>query len=171
MNTFRLALAGTVALLAACGGGNDARPVANQAPELSAIAAQEIVANSDSAPIGFTIADETLAAIAVSASSDLPALLPDDGLAISGQQASRSLVITPTGDMTGVATVTINATDPLGRTGTTSFLVTVTAEQRSMQQFARDVFASSDDAPPVPINAVEFVQDADDDDFADLIGQ
>ena len=40
-----------------------------------------------------------------------------------------------------------------------------------MQQFIRAAFASSADDDPELINAVEFAQDADDDDFADLLAQ
>ena len=82
---------------------------------------------------------------------------------------SRTLTVNPVVDMTGDAMITIIVRDAENLAASSSFLLTVTAEQKSMQQFTRDNFVSTPDDEPELINAVEFAQDADDDDFADLL--
>jgi hypothetical protein len=44
-------------------------------------------------------------------------------------------------------------------------------QQRSMQQFTRALFAGSADDEPVLVDAVDFVEDAEHDDFADLLAE
>ena len=161
-----------VSLLAACGSGSSGdRQPANQAPTVSAIPATDTVANGSSLPILFTVGDENVDTLAISVSSDRPQLVPNDAIAVAGAGAQRTLTITPSVDMKGDAMITVIAQDTDGLSTSSSFLLTVTAEQKSMQQFARDSFSSSGDDEPALINAVEFTQDADDDDFADLLAQ
>jgi len=157
--------------LAACGGsGDDPQPV-NQAPTISAIADQSITANGTSQPIAFSISDEAAAEVTVTVSSDRQDVVADDGIALSGSGSARSLTITPRIDEAGDAFVTIVATDRQGLSAGTSFLLTVSPEQKSMQQFARDTFAEDADDEPALINAVEFAEDAENDDFADLLAE
>lgn len=162
-----IALAGL--LTAACGGSGSVPPPANQPPAVGAVADQTTTANQPSAPIPFTVSDEQAANLSLSASSDNQQVVPDDGLELGGSGASRNLTVTPAADTTGDAFVTIIATDPDGLAASATFLLTVVAEQVSMKQFARTQFDRDEPGDPVLINAVEFVQDADDDDFADLL--
>ncbi len=160
------------ALLAACSSDSTGdRQPANQPPTVSAIPATNTVANTPSQPIAFSVSDENLAALAISASSDRPELVPNDAFVIAGTGAQRSLTITPVVDRKGDAMITVIARDANGLAASSSFLLTVAAEERSMQQFARETFLGSEDDEPALINAVEFTQDADDDDFADLLAQ
>ena len=157
--------------LAACGGsGDDPQPV-NQAPTISAIADQSIAANGTSQPIAFSLDDENVGDLTVAVSSDRQNVVPDDGIALDGDGAARTLTVTPRIDEAGDAFITIVATDRQGLSAGTSFLLTVNPEQKSMQQFARDTFAEDADDEPALINAVEFAEDAEDDDFADLLAQ
>lgn len=161
-----------VSLLAACSSDprNDRAPV-NRAPSVSAIPATSMTANGVSPPIAFTLADENVQALVLSAFSDRPSVVPDNAIAVAGDGAARTLTITPVVDTTGDAMITVIANDTEGLAASSSFLLTVIAEQKSMSQFARDVFMRSADEEPTPINAVDFFQDADDDDFADLLAQ
>ena len=161
-----------VSLLAACSGDSagNRQPI-DQAPTVSAIPATDTVANGSSQPIGFSVSDESVGNLAISVSSDRPQLVPNDAIVVAGNGAQRTLVITPTVDMTGDAMISVVVRDAGGLGASSSFLLTVTAEQKSMQQFARDAFSSPEDDEPTLINAVEFAQDADDDDFADLLAQ
>ena len=170
MKSVNLGLPAVLFLVAACssGSGDDPAPV-NQAPEISAIAAQSTVANGASQPIAFSLSDEAVNALTITASSDRQQLVPDSGLTIAGSGVSRTLTVNPVVDMTGDAMITIIVRDAENLAASSSFLLTVTAEQKSMQQFTRDNFVSTPDDEPELINAVEFAQDADDDDFADLL--
>lgn len=172
MKSKYVTLAVVSALVAACGGGSpDNRAPVNQAPNITAIADQSTVANNASQPIAFSVADEQVGSLAISVTSDRQQLVPDSGLSLDGSGTARALTVTPIIDMTGDAFITIIITDQEGLSASTSFSLAVNAEQKSMQQFARDTFATSEDDEPVFINAVEFSQDADDDDFADLLAQ
>ena len=170
MNRFTLLLAAIGVMLAACesdGGGGPA-PV-NAAPTVSAIADTGITANRTSPAIGFTVDDERPDSLTIVATSDRQQLLPDAGLVINGSSSARSLAATPVIDELGDALITIVVTDTAGLSASTAFLLTVDPEQKSMQQFARDAFAADANDEPALINAVEFAQDADEDDFADLL--
>ena len=156
-------------LLAACDNSSDSPPPANRAPTVSAIAATTTVANGASQPIGFEVSDENVAALQLTATSDNTALVADDAIVFGGSGGTRTLTITPSADMTGDAQITVVAVDAEGLMDGASFVLTVSAEQRSMQQFTRTAFADDADDDPSLINAVEFAQDADDDDFADLL--
>ena len=172
MNLRYISLVTAAALLAACGGGSGGDPIArNLPPGVSSISPKATVANGTSQPIDFTVSDEDVDSLSISASSDRPGLVPDDGLAITGSGRNRTLVVSPAVDTTGDAFVTIIVRDMQGLAASSSFLLTVEAERRSIQRFARDAFANSADDEPALINAVEFDQDAAEDDFADLLSQ
>ena len=165
-----VALAGL--LVAACdSGSNTTTPAVNQAPTISAITDQSISANQASQPIGFTVTDEQVGSLGFSLMSDNNDVVPNHGLALGGNGASRTLTAMPVADTIGDAFVTIIVTDSAGLSASTSFLLTVDAQQKSMQQFTRDSFDAEADGEPDFVNAVEFAQDADDEDFADLLAQ
>ena len=103
--------------------------------------------------------------------SDNLQLVADDGLVLGGSGTSRSITVSPVIDRTGDAVVTIIVTDAQELSASTSFLVTVDPEVKSLQQFTRETFAAPADSEPELVNAVEFVQDAGGDDFADLLAQ
>ena len=50
-------------------------------------------------------------------------------------------------------------------------MLTIVPQQISLQQFVRAEFDLAADDEPQLINAIEFDQDAEDDDFADLLAQ
>jgi hypothetical protein len=157
-------------LIAACGGGSDsAPPAANTAPGISPIADQSTDANKQSQPISFNVSDERVDDLSFDLSSDNQQVVPNDGLTLGGSDVNRTITITPVSDTLGDAFVTVIVTDSDGLSASTSFLLTITAEQLSMQQFTRMSFAEAADDLPELVNAVEFTQDADADDFADLL--
>ena len=156
-------------LVAGCGGSGSSRVFPNTAPTISVVADQNIEANVTSAAITFTVTDNDVGSLMFSASSDNQQIVPDGGLDLVSNGASGSITVTPMIDMTGEATVTIVVTDQAGLTANSSFVLTVDPQQVSVQQFVRSEFAQAEDGMPVPINAVEFVQDAEGDDFADLL--
>ena len=167
-----VSLALVSALVAACDGGSGSDPVVgNTPPTISAIGDRSIDANNASQAIGFTVADEQTAGLDFDVMSDNDNVVTVDGVVIGGTGTSRTLTITPVPDTTGDSFITIIVTDTDGLAASTSFRLTVMPEVESMQQFARDTFAESAVGDPEFINAVDFTQDADGDDFADLLAQ
>ena len=156
-------------LMAGCDG--DGNALVNNPPTISAIADQSTMANAPSAAIPFTIGDEQVGSVAIGVSSDNQGVVPDAGLLLGGSGATRTLTVMPVTDTLGDAFVTIIVTDSAGLAASTSFLLTVIPQQVSMLQFTRTTFAAGEADEPVLINAVAFDQDADGDDFADLLAQ
>ena len=170
---FRYASIAVVSILvAACDGGSSTPPpAANQAPTISAITDLNVPANQASQPISFTVADEQVGNLSFSLMSDNTDVVSNDRLELGGSGANRTLTVTPVADITGDAFVTIIITDSAGLSAGTSFLLTVKPQQKSMQQFTRDSFGEEANDEPSLVNAIEFAQDADDDEFADLLAQ
>ncbi len=158
-------------LIAGCGGSGSSPAPGNLAPTISAIPDQNTVANQQSAPIAFTITDEEASSLSITASSDRQQVVPDSALELGGSGTDRTLRVTPAIDTLGNAFITIIVTDGQGLMASTSFLLTIDPQQVSMQQFTRNTFAESADGDPELVNAVDFIQDADGDDFADLLAQ
>ena len=146
-------------------------PPANQVPTISAIADQSTPANGASNAIAFTVNDEDTSSLAIDVSSDNQNVIPDSGIVLGGANAQRSLQVTPVLDTTGDAFITVIVTDSQGLSASVSFLLTVEAQQVSILQFTRAEFAKDADGDPALVNALQFTQDADGDDFADLIAQ
>ena len=157
-------------LLAGCGSSSngDGAPV-NAAPTVGAVTDISIGANQQSQPIGFVVSDEQLTSLVIEVSSDNQQALPDSRLMIGGSGTDRTITVSPVIDLLGDALITIIVTDQQGLSASTSFLLTIDPEMRSIQMFARSEFMKSADDEPDLINAVEFMQDADSDDFADLL--
>ncbi len=159
-------------LVAGCDGGSGSGPAPIQfAPTIAAISDQVITANAPSNAIGFTVSDEQPDSLAITASSDNQSIVPDSALEPGGTGTSRTLVVTPTVDTVDDAFITITVVDVQGLSASTSFLLMVEPEQRSFTNFVRTSFAALPNDNPSLINAVQFDQDAGNDDFADLIGQ
>ncbi len=158
-------------LVAGCGGGgSDFSPApVNAPPTISTIADQSTSANVTSSAIPFTVTSAT--SLSFSISSDNQQVVPDSGLDLVSDGGSGSITVTPVIDTLGDAFITIIVTDQAGLSASTSFLLTIIPQQVSLQQFVRTEFARVEDGEPALINAVAFVQDAENDDFADLLAQ
>jgi len=98
----------------------------NDAPTISAIANQSVDEDGTTGAIGFTVGDvETTAGeLILTASSSDQTLVADDGIMLSGSGDSCTLVITPVGNASGVATITVTVSDG-DRTASDSFDLTV----------------------------------------------
>ncbi len=158
-------------VVAGCGGSDFSPAPVNGVPTISAIADQNTSANETSAAIAFSVEDEQVSTLSLSAMSENQQVVPDAGLILGGSGANRSVTATPLDDTLGDAFITIIVTDQAGLSASTSFFLTIDPQQMSMQQFARTTFVDGADGDPVLINAVMFDQDADADDFADLLAQ
>lgn len=156
-------------IVAGCGGSNSSPAPINIAPTISAIPDQSASANVSGSPIAFTVTSST--ELSYSVTSDNQQVVPDAGIDLESNSGGGSISATPVVDTLGDAFITIIATDQAGLAASTSFLLTVDPQSASMQQFVRDEFAAADDGQAALINAIAFDQDADDDEFADLLAQ
>jgi len=101
-------------------------PSSDAAPTLSAIPDQTVVEDGTLA-VPFTVSDETLSAhqLRLTLSSSLASLLPESTVEFQGVGTNRLLILRPRAQQSGVALLTIFASD--GRlSGRTSFKLTVT---------------------------------------------
>ncbi len=156
-------------LVAGCGGSGSSPAPVIAAPTISAIADQSTNANASSSAIAFTVTSAS--SLSFSVSSDNQQLVPDADIDLTINGASGSITVTPVIDTLGDAFITILATDQAGLSASTSFLLTIIPQQLSFQQFVRAEFVKPQDSEPALVNAVAFDQDADNDDFADLLAQ
>jgi len=163
-----------VLLVAACDGSGSSTAPVNTAPTISEIPDQSTGANVTGTAISFAVtnfASTTTGGLTYEVSSDNQQVIADSGLDLVSNDAGGSITVTPVVDKVGDAFITIIVTDPAGLAASTSFLLTVVPQQLSMQQFVRTEFARAEAGTPELINAVAFDQDAENDDFADLLAQ
>lgn len=117
---------------------NNANTVANfrqavgggTAPSISAVSNVTIAEDTASAPIAFTVGDAETAAgsLVVTASSANTALVPNTSaaLALGGGGANRTLVVTPSANQSGTASITVTVSDGT-HSASRTFTLTVTA--------------------------------------------
>ena len=157
-------------LVAGCGGsGSSQAPINAAPPTISSIPNQSTSANVASSAIVFSVSSAT--SLSFNTSSDNQQVVPDSGLDLVSYGASGSITVTPIIDTLGDAFITIIVTNQAGLSANTSFLLTILPEQAPMQQFVRTEFAQAQDGEPALVNAIAFNQDAENDDFADLLAQ
>ena len=61
-------------------------------------------------------------------------------------------------------------TDADGLSAASTFVLSVEPQPQFIGEFTRSNFAGDEEGDPVLINAIAFDEDAEDDDFADLLG-
>lgn len=167
---FIIALCGLA--IAGCGGsGGGDTPVRNAPPTLSAIADQTVTANEVVAPIGFSVADDATSAeaLAVTAMTIDQGVIVDANLEVAGDGTARSLIVTPVADEIGNAVISIMVTDEEGLSNASSFGLTVEPQRKPISEFTRSNFMDSEEGDPTPINAIVFDEDAEEDEFEDLL--
>jgi hypothetical protein len=118
------------------GGGSGGQPPAvpaNRAPTLGNVAVQNVDEDSISEPILITISDAETppSALMMTARSSDTMLLPNDGIVIGGDGATRTLVLVPAAGRSGVTTVTVEVMDAGGARTARDFGVIVNALYRS----------------------------------------
>ncbi len=96
-------------------------------PVISALTNVSTPRNTAVGPIAFTVSDAETAAsnLVLSATSSDTNLVPVSGLVLGGTDTNRTLTITPAANRSGVATITVIATDESGQAGSRSFILTV----------------------------------------------
>jgi endo-1,4-beta-xylanase len=99
----------------------------NQAPTLTVLGNQAVDEGGRAGPLTLAVSDrETVeSALAVTAASSNPTLLPEANIQITGGGAERLLVATPATNQSGAAVVSVVVTDADGRSASNSFVLGV----------------------------------------------
>jgi hypothetical protein len=168
----RALIAALALVLAGCGGGGGSGdlPAVNMVPTISAVA-DVLVEGNGTASTMVTVGDDQTGAdnLVITVSSDAPVLLPEAGIVVATAGANRAIDLQPAIDEVGTATVTLTVTDANGLRASTQFAVTVAARDTALASLARMLFAAPRDAEPVGLNALNVIDDAQFDDFNDLL--
>lgn len=106
----------------------------NQPPSLSPLANQTVNEGETVGPLTFAVSDRetTESALAIRFASSNPSLLPTNNIAITGGGTERWLVATPAANKSGVAVVTVIATDAAGVAASNSFVIGVAPRTTSL---------------------------------------
>lgn len=107
----------------------------NDAPTISDVANQGVYFNQATGAIAFTVNDLEMesTALTVRGSSSNLTLVPNANIVFGGDGANRTITVTPKEYQSGVATVTITASDGV-LTGSKSFLLQVGPPEISVEQ-------------------------------------
>src|SRR5207249_4660384 len=86
-----------------------------------------IVVNTTTPVLPFTVFDVDTApeALIVTATSSNPVLVPNSNIFLAGSGANRTVLVSPTPNQVGSATITLTVFDGENLTGSTSFIVAV----------------------------------------------
>ena len=161
------------ALLLGCGGGggsDDRRP--NVAPTVEAEKTVSIDANTSSSTT-VTVSDDRTEAdgLLVQLSSDNIVLFPEGALSVSDSGTARTITLSPSIDNVGTGVVTVTVSDAVGLASSAEIEVQVLSIVRNATTFSRDLATVDANGAPSFVNAVQFVDDAADDSFDDLLNQ
>ena len=114
------AIAGIIVTDLTGGGGGQT----NTPPTISSIANQTVDENQSVGPLSFTVGDIDGDAITVTSTSNNSALVPQNAVSVTGSGSTRTVTVTPLANESGVATITLLASDGQA-TVTEPFTVTV----------------------------------------------
>ncbi|WP_298039578.1 tandem-95 repeat protein [uncultured Desulfuromonas sp.] len=120
----------------------------NDAPTITDVGNQSTSEDSAVGPVAFDVADVETAAgsLSVTASSSNTTLVPNGNIAIGGSGGSRSVTVTPAGDETGTATITLTVSDG-SLSASDTFVVTVTAVNDAPSITGQGAITIGEDAP------------------------
>jgi VCBS repeat-containing protein len=102
----------------------------NDVPTIGAIANQSTNEDTATSAISVNVNDVETAAgsLTVTATSDNPTLVPNANIVVGGTGANRTLTITPAANQSGTANITVTTSDPNGGTTSSTFVLTVNAQ-------------------------------------------
>lgn len=162
-----------VAVLAGCGGGSNDNlqgVAVNQPPRIGAAATFSVAANS-AASTTVSVADDRTGvdALTIEIGVSDSTLLPEGSVVISATGAERMLRIAPAIDNFGQAELLLTVADEAGLQSSTELALTVLPLQREASSFSRNLAVQGEFEAPELINAVEFLDVGEDQDFSDLL--
>jgi len=134
----------------------------DNAPTISAIAAQNISGGHGTGALPFTIGDQDTgtSGLILAATSSNPTLVPNANIVLGGSGANRTVTVTPVAGQTGTAQITVYVSDGT-LTTQTSFNVNVQGQQQNHAPTIGSI-ANQNIATSQPTGAIPFtVNDAD----------
>jgi hypothetical protein len=170
--TRNLAVLCTVLVATACGGGEQSQEAAPppSGPAIGNIA--PVTVNQDTTamvPIPVTDGQSPISSLVYTATAMNSTLVLPQGLVVQMNNGVPTLYVTPAESATGVTQITVAVSDPKGGTAQQTFMLTVNAVDVSFTTFAEEVLAAAETAPPVTVNGLTFIQDADDSTIFDAL--
>jgi hypothetical protein len=160
-----LMLAVTAVAVTACGGGSGTGSMPapqNVAPAVSPLSNQTINQDTPTAALSFAVNDDGGSdALTLTVTTSNAAIVPPEGITLSGSGVNRAITLAPAEDATGQVNITVKAQDAQGLIGSSSFGVTVNAVEKSIASYAASTFAQGENDTPVQVSGFTFVQDAD----------
>ncbi|WP_254509225.1 Ig-like domain-containing protein [Anatilimnocola floriformis] len=102
----------------------------NDLPTIGTIANQSTNEDTATSTISVNVNDVETAAgsLTVAATSSNTTLIPNANIVVGGSGSNRTLIITPAANQSGTATITVTATDANSGTTTSTFVLTVNAQ-------------------------------------------
>lgn len=164
-NTIPLLVALALIGLAGCGSNQ-----VNQPPSIASIQDQTIENNGSPQSINLNISDDndTIGELQITATSDNSELLPSGTISIEISGSVAQINLLPSA-LLGTANVTVNVTDTEGLVNSSSFVLTVAAEQVEFSQLVRRIFDQGGNTQPQELSLIEISEDTNMDDFNDLL--
>jgi len=103
-------------------------------PTISHTTNRTVAVNGTTGPIDFTVSDDKTPAtnIVVTGTSSNTNIVPQSGIVFGGSGTNRTVTITPTTSQSGLAIITITATDSSGLSTPDSFTVTVASHAQAV---------------------------------------
>ena len=167
-------LMSVVILLSACSDSKRIEPIVNAPPQISSVSDQQISANQSAAPITINASDDVTQSsnLQVIINSSNQSLIRDEDLILTGfNGAIAELTITPVTGQIGSTSISVSVTDFSGANATINFNVSVVNQRLSADMLIRNVFVNDKNAAPVSLDAIELIQDVNDENqYNDLIG-
>jgi hypothetical protein len=149
-------------LLTACGG--DGYSSTSGIPQIQGLQDQSVAQDTPIGPLTFNVtdADSDTAQLVVTATSSDTGIIPNDGIAVAGTGASRTLQITPAADAIGTANIVVRVVDPQGNANATTIRVQLNAVYASFLDTTNAIFAVEENGAVRSLAGMTFTPDADD---------
>ncbi len=106
--------------------GRFAMPVTNEAPQVSNIANQT-TCGAAVGPLSFTVLDEDISTVTVSANSSNISVIPNSNISIGGSGNARTITVSPLSGQSGLITISVIATDASSNITTKTFTIDVSS--------------------------------------------
>jgi hypothetical protein len=131
----------------------------NDAPSLSAVADQTTPEDTPTSALPITIgdADHSAGSVTLAALSSNPTLVAVSNVFFGGSGSNRTVTVVPTLNQTGLALISVRATDPAGASNEISFTVTVTGanDAPSVASIADQVMDEDTSLGPLPFSIID----------------
>lgn len=136
----------------------------NLPPSITAISDQQLLVNSSTGPLAFTVGDNLVAAgdLILDRDSNNQTLVPLTGIVFGGSGANRTVTVTPATNQEGTATITITVSDGANSTPTTFQVTVVNDLPPSISSIADREISLNTGTGPIPFTVGDDLTDPGD---------